>query len=151
MKITTTKINQTSELINKFYASKNVVAIQRLIKKYPVDLINESLQQLNDIQIILFVLMAVSGTKTSIIFRYLPDDIQTQIIEESSNQQLKIIFKDLYPDEILDLANNNKDQFKKILLCLSSKQRRMIKEIAQFDNDEAGSIMNPDYISFHDD
>ena len=151
MKITETKINQTSELIKKYYNSKNVVAIQRLIKKYPVDLINESLQALDDIEIILFVLMAMSGLKTSIIFRYLPDDLQNQIIEESSNQQLKVILKDLYPDEILDIANRNKDSFKKILLALSSKQRRMIKEIAQFDNDEAGSIMNPDYISFRED
>lgn len=150
MKITEQKINQTNQLIQRYYDSKNVLAIQRLIKKYPIDLINESLQTFDNMDIVLFVLMAVSGIKTSAIFRCLPDQMQGDIIKESTNQQLKVILKNLYPDEILDIANGNKDDFKKILLCLTSKQRHLIKEIAQFDNDEAGSIMNPDFISFRE-
>ncbi|GAA5414834.1 magnesium transporter [Ureaplasma ceti] len=150
MKITKQKVNQTSQLIQRYYDSKNVLAIQRLLKRNPIDLINESLQEINDIETTLFILMAVSGTKTSALFRCLPDQMQGDLIRESSNQQLKVILKNLYPDELLDIANGNKQDFKKILLCLTSKQRKLVKEIAHFDNDEAGSIMNPDYIAFNE-
>lgn len=150
MKNNKSKIIQTKDLLLKYYKSKNIVAIQRLVKKNQLNSTIKAIESIDETEIIIFILMALSATKHNNIFRFFSDELQRIIIEESNNNQLKIILKNLYPDEILDIANKNDDLFKKILLCLSSKQRTLIKQISKFENDEAGSIMNPDYISFND-
>ena len=150
MKHNKSKIIQIIGLLQKYYKSKNVVAIQRLIRKNQLNTIVKSIEAIEDIDVVIFILMALSTTKHNNIFRFFSDELQRNIIQETNNNQLKIILKYLYPDEILDIANKNDDLFKKILLCLTSKQRSLIKEISKFENDEAGSIMNPDYISFND-
>ncbi len=150
MKHNKSKIIQVTDLLLKYYKSKNIVAIQRLVKKNQLNTIIKSIESIDDVQIIIFILMALSTTKHNNIYRFFSDELQRLVIEESNNNQLKIILKNLYPDEILDIANKNNDLFKKILLCLTSKQRMLIKQISKFENDEAGSIMNPDYISFND-
>lgn len=150
MKHNKSKIIQIIDLLQKYYKSKNIVAIQRLIRKNQLNTIVKSIETIDDIDVVIFILMALSTTKHNNIFRFFSDELQRNIIQETNNNQLKIILKYLYPDEILDIANKNEDLFKKILLCLTSKQRALIKEISKFENDEAGSIMNPDYISFNE-
>ncbi len=148
MKHNKSKIIQIMNLLLKYYKSKNIVAIQRLVKKNQLNSLVKAIESINDIQAIIFILISLNSTKYNNIYRFFSDELQTEIIEQSSTSQLKIIFKNLYPDDILDIANRNANSFKKILLCLSSKQRSLIKQISKFENDEAGSIMNPDYISF---
>lgn len=150
MKHNKSKIIQTRSLLLKYYKSKNVTAIQRLIRKNQLNSSIKAIESINEVDIIIFILIALSTTKHNNIFRFFSDELQRNIIEIANTNQLKIILKNLYPDEILDIANNNEDLFKKILLCLTSKQRSLIKQISKFENDEAGSIMNPDYISFND-
>ncbi|MDE7221890.1 MAG: magnesium transporter, partial [Ureaplasma sp.] len=110
--------------------------------------INESLIEIDNPEVILFLLMVINKNKTSAVYRYLPDELQDKIVEIATNNQIKIIFSNLFPDEIVDIANRNKDSFKKILLNLSTEQRSMVKKIDKFENDEAGSIMNPEFINF---
>ena len=151
MKNNKNKIIQLSTLLQKYYFSKNILAIQRLFKKNQINIINQAMEHIDNIDIVIFILITLSSTKNNNnMFRYFSDNLQRLIIEQSTNEQLKIIFKHLYPDEILDIANKNNDLFKKILLSISSKQRTLIKQISNFDNDVAGSIMNPDYIAFNE-
>lgn len=147
----TSKIEIIASLIKKFYLNKDIDNLIKLIKKTKFDLINDSLSYIDDPAIVLFLLMAVNKNKTSTIYRYLPNELQDKIIEIATNNQIKIIFHQLYPDEILDIANRNSNNFKKIIINLSAEQRNLIKEIDSFKEDEAGAFMNPEFISFNND
>lgn len=144
------RVKSTASLINKYYESKDVVGIVKLFRKLNLDLIIKGLNELDNVPSVLFFLMAIPKKKASAIYRYLPNELQDNIVEIASNNQIKIIFHELYPDEILDIANRNKDNFKKILINLSVEQRNLIKKIDGFKDDQVGSFMNPDFISFND-
>ncbi|MBR2857606.1 hypothetical protein IKE96_00025, partial [bacterium] len=113
-KIKVTKIEIIASLIKKYYLNKDIDNLSKLIKKTKFDLINNSLTYIDDPAIVLFLLMVVNKNKTSTIYRYLPNELQDEIIEIATNNQIKIIFQQLYPDEILDIANRNSKNFKKI-------------------------------------
>lgn len=147
-KLTRTQI--IGKQILECYEKKDVTTINRLIKRNKIDTINKSLIEIDNPEVILFLLMVINKNKTSAIYRYLPNELQDEIVDVASNNQIKIIFSNLFPDEILDIANRNKDNFKKILINLSAEQRGMIKKIDKFENDEAGSIMNPEFITFNE-
>ncbi|MBR2651245.1 hypothetical protein IKD48_00155 [bacterium] len=148
-KIKVTKIEIIASLIKKYYLNKDIDNLSKLIKKTKFDLINNSLTYIDDPAIVLFLLMVVNKNKTSTIYRYLPNELQDEIIEIATNNQIKIIFQQLYPDEILDIANRNSKNFKKIIINLSAEQRNLIKEIDSFKEDEAGAFMNPDFMTFN--
>lgn len=147
-KLTRTQI--IGKQILECYEKKDVTTINKLIKRNKIDTINKSLIEIDNPEVILFLLMVINKNKTSAIYRYLPNELQDEIVDVASNNQIKIIFSNLFPDEILDIANRNKDNFKKILINLSAEQRGMIKKIDKFENDEAGSIMNPEFITFNE-
>lgn len=146
-----TKVELTSALVKKYYKNKDVSNIRKLFKKTKFNLMNESLIEIDDPAVVLFLLMAINKNKTSAIYRYLNNELQDKILEIATNNQIKIIFSELYPDEILDIINRNKNESKKIILNLSPEQRNLIKQIDGFNNDEVGSLMNPDFISFNSD
>lgn len=131
--------------IKKFYDAKDLTNLKKLLKNKPVNVIVNSLDSLRDVHLILFILVLFSNHLTGEIFKALDLDVQAEIIKISSTNQLRIILLELYPDEIYDLINENKDYFKKIFLSLNSEQRAQVKEISKFDEDEAGSIMNPEF------
>lgn len=145
-----TKVELVSTLIQKYFEDKDVVNLRKLFKRTKFDLITQSLIKVDDPAVVLFLLMAINKNKTSTIYRYLPDELQDEILDIASNNQIKIIFSEMYPDEILDIADrDNKKHFKKIFLNLSVQQRELLKQIDKFEHDEAGSFMNPEFISFN--
>lgn len=148
-KIKLTKKESLASLINKYYENKDVTNLRKLFKRTKFNFINDALIELDRPEVALFLLMAI-GNKASTIYRYLPNELQDEIVTIATNTQIKIIFSDLYPDEILDIADRNgKINFKKIFLNLSSEKRNLLKKIDKFEHDEAGSFMNPDFISFN--
>lgn len=131
--------------IKKYYQVKDVTNLKKTLKNKPVNVIVNALGMLNDVELTLFVLILFSDQLTGEIFKALDLNVQSEIIEIATTNQLRIILLELYPDEIYDLINENKDYFKKIFLSLNSEQRSQVKEISKFEEDEAGSIMNPEF------
>lgn len=143
------KTTQVLNLINTAYNSKNYNQIKKLENKINIDLISSALEQIDDYEIIVFVLMILDDYKTRIIFKNLPEEDQLSILNNATNLQLKNILKSLYADDVVDiLKENNETINKKLILCLPSDTKQQIKEIYSFDEDEVGSIMNPEFISF---
>lgn len=145
-----TKKESLASLINKYYENKDVNNLRKLFKRTKFNFINDALIEIDKPEVALFLLMAVEANKASTIYRYLPDELQDKIVDIATNTQIKIIFSELYPDEIFDIADrNDRVNFKKIFLNLSSEKRNLLKKLDKFKHDEAGSFMNPDFISFN--
>ncbi len=146
----TTKIEASINIINKLYRDKDVKGLLRFIKQKSIDVVVESLDEIDDIQITLFVLIATKDKECGEIFKYLSDSKREDVISGATFQQLKIIVNEMWPDEVLDLSDELPQYFKSILLALDSDMRVAVKKIAKFTEDEAGSVMNPDFMTLRE-
>ncbi|WP_303922945.1 magnesium transporter [Ureaplasma parvum] len=146
-----TNINQNflTQNILKTYEHKDITELKKLLKSKRIDKIVESLEAINDTQIILFVLVATKDGICGDIFKYLNTELKSKIINDASLQQLRIILFELYNDDVIILKNDFPMYTKKILLSLDSQQRAAIKQLSEFDEDEAGSIINSDFFTIN--
>ncbi|WP_016828970.1 magnesium transporter [Ureaplasma urealyticum] len=146
-----TNINQNflSQNILKAYEHKDIAGLKKLLKSKRIDKIVESLEAIDDTQIILFVLVATKDGICGEIFKYLNTELKSKIIDDASLQQLRIILFELYNDDVTILKNDFPMHTKKILLSLDSQQRAAIKQLSEFDEDEAGSIVNSDFFTIN--
>lgn len=146
-----TNINQNflTQNILKTYEHKDITGLKKLLKSKRIDKIVESLETINDTQIILFVLVATKDGICGDIFKYLNTELKSKIINDASLQQLRIILFELYNDDVIILKNDFPMYTKKILLSLDSQQRAAIKQLSEFDEDEAGSIINSDFFTIN--
>ena len=146
-----TNINQNflTQNILKTYEHKDITGLKKLLKSKRIDKIVESLETINDTQIILFVLVATKDGICGDTFKYLNTELKSKIINDASLQQLRIILFELYNDDVIILKNDFPMYTKKILLSLDSQQRAAIKQLSEFDEDEAGSIINSDFFTIN--
>ncbi len=146
-----TNINQNflTQNILKTYEHKDITGLKKLLKSKRIDKIVESLETINDTQIILFVLVATKDGICGDVFKYLNTELKSKIINDASLQQLRIILFELYNDDVIILKNDFPMYTKKILLSLDSQQRAAIKQLSEFDEDEAGSIINSDFFTIN--
>ncbi|RJS95656.1 magnesium transporter, partial [Ureaplasma urealyticum] len=96
-----TNINQNflTQNILKTYEHKDITGLKKLLKSKRIDKIVESLETINDTQIILFVLVATKDGICGDIFKYLNTELKSKIINDASLQQLRIILFELYNDD----------------------------------------------------
>lgn len=145
------KSTQILNTLNLAFESKNIEQIRKIEKKQKIDILIDAINESDNIEMIIFVLMITKEDTTRILFKNLSEDMQFQILETASQTQSKLIINSLFPDEVVDIIKNSKEQLKKkILLSLNSNLRKQIKEISEYEEDEAGSLMNPEFLSFTD-
>lgn len=146
------KIIDNTSLVNnikKLYEAKDINGIKKLLKSKRIDIIVESLETINETDIILFVLIANKDTICGEAFKYLNNELKSQIIEDASLQQLRIILFELYNDDVVSLTYDFPNHLKKILLSLDTQQRIAIKQISEYDKDEAASLINPEFLTLN--
>ncbi len=150
-KLLVSKSTQLLNVLNLAFESKKIDQVKKVEKRYKLDILIDALNESTNPEMIIFVLMITNEETTRILFRNLSENMQRQILDISSNNQAKIIITSLFPDEVVDLIKENDEHLKKkILLSLNSSLRNQIKEIAEYDEDEAGSLMNPEFLAFED-
>lgn len=113
------------------------------MKNYPTDRVIDTLNQIEDIKTISFILVSSKGLKLRELFLGLDFEIQSSILVEARDSELRVMMKDLWPDDILELMHTHEESVKRILLSVDSKTRAEIKKISNYDEEEIGSIMNP--------
>ncbi len=129
--------------------SFNISGTLKLIKKNPANKIIDSLNQIEDIKYIIFILVAASNSKQKTLLLGLSFDKIDEVLATAKSNELKSIFKGLWPDQIFQLMDEHKDFTKEILLNLDSDTRNEVKKIAKYEDDEVGHIMNPEFLSLN--
>lgn len=138
------------KLLIKNLDTFNMTAILKIIKNKPTNLVIDALNDFDDIKNIILILLISKELKTRKLFMGLSFDIQKNILFSTKNNELKIIMRELWPDQILQLMNDYPQFYKKILLSLDTKTRGEIKKSSYYDDDEIGHIMNPEFISLNE-
>lgn len=121
--------------------------MRRIIRSKPIDLITEIMESSGDLNLIQFVLVCSIDTKIGEIFNALSFDTKMQIVQNAPHGLLKMILDDMFSNDIVDLMQElPKELEKKVLLSTSLDTRKKINEILQYSVNEAGGIMNPEFL-----
>jgi Mg/Co/Ni transporter MgtE len=137
-------------LLEKNAKIKNVQRINKTIKAKPFNLIVEAINNVNEINNLIFILVASSELHSNMIFESLKFEVQEEVIKESTNPELKVIINNIFPDEIFYIIESHPEYEKKILSALDSYNKRKINELMQFESDTNGSLMNTELIKLFD-
>ncbi|MGL4948483.1 MAG: magnesium transporter [Mycoplasma sp.] len=148
MALITMKKNPTNltVLFAKYYLALNIANVQKIFKTKASNIILDTLNQIDDVRQIIFILVAGQKVKKSKLIIDLNYDIQKEVLEIASDSELRIILKDLYPDDLFELLTQHAEHSKRIYLCIDQERRTAIKKISSYDDDEIGYIMNPEFM-----
>ncbi|WP_031488858.1 magnesium transporter [Ureaplasma canigenitalium] len=135
------------ESILSLYSNKDIHGIKKLFKGKSIYTIVSCMEEINNPDLNIFILLATKDSISSEIFRFINKESTTKILEFSTNQQLKIILYECFNDDVLKIMDQYPKYVKKILLSLEPNQRKAIKELEQYDKDDAGSIMNSEFLN----
>lgn len=133
--------------IKTAYDSLNIAGVFKLLKSKPRYMIIDALNQIEDVNTIIFTIVVLETNKPYRLIADIDYSVQNEILANASTSQLKIILKNLYPDQILSLLDNHEDYHKEILLCIDSTKRKEVNKISKYDEDQIGRIMNPNVLS----
>lgn len=82
------------------------------------------------------------------VFSYLSTDFQKNIIENITDDEIKFIIDEMYLDDTVDLLEDMPANLvSKILKNVSPDNRKLINQLLKYEENSAGSVMNPEYIS----
>lgn len=144
------KAVQIANIFQTAFEQRNIQTLKTTLKKISLNIINDAIDELEDIEATIFVLMILDEKQLGPVFKNIQIKTQTKILQEANTIQIKKILKHLYPDEIVDLIQENDENIKKkIIISIDATTRSQIKEISEYEQEEAGSIMNPEFLSFN--
>lgn len=138
---------EIKELVEK----KDFVGIKALTKTINSMDLAEGWRYLEpNMKIIIFKLL---GTKKSVeLFENLPFNEQTYIIDNLGNQEVAQIINDMAPDERADLFKELPGKiFRKLFLLISKEQAKNIRELMDFKEGTAGSLMTTEFVELKKD
>lgn len=103
-----------------------------------------------NMKIIIFKLL---GTKKSVeLFENLPFEEQAHIINNLDNQEVAQIINGMAPDERADLFKElPKKVFRKLFLLISKEHAKNIRELIDFKEGTAGSLMTTEFVELRKD
>ncbi len=134
------------------FSDHNEKPIKKLIKSKPINVIIDALEEIEDIEIIKFVLFSSRNIKMGQMFTYLSFEKKLEIIETSNNKFIKQIFSEIEVDDIYEfIIEIEPTLFKKILVSIGPEVRKQLMLLSKYDEGEIGSIMNVSFFHCYED
>ncbi len=149
------KHNPNSAIIKimiESFSDHNEKPIKKLVKSKPINVIIDALEEIEDIEIIKFVLFASRNIKMGQLFSYLSFEKKEEIIATSNNKLIKQIFSEIEVDDIYEFVMEIEPTlFKKILVSIEPEIRKQLMLLSKYDEGEIGSIMNVSFFHCYED
>ncbi|MGL4647380.1 MAG: magnesium transporter [Mycoplasmoidaceae bacterium] len=139
-----------SKLIVQAYNIKNSRNLKRIIKNKPINLLVDSIEHINDYEVLKYFLFCSINIRLGEIFISLSYENKVKVINSDSNKLIKDIFNDIEIDDIYELINElPKPEFKKVIVAISSTVRKKLISLSTYDEGEVGSIMNTSQVKLN--
>ncbi len=135
------------EGINNAFSALNINKVIKLLKGKPAHIIIDTLNEVEDPKAIIFALVAIEKQKPQKLFMGLNFDKQEDILSTATPAQLKIIFKNLYADDIMSILDEHQSHEKLIFLSIDKGRRIEVNQISKYEEYEIGRIMNPEFLA----
>lgn len=135
--------NEIIELVE----TKNVVALRELAESTPSIDFAEACNEIDDLQILLFVFKTVPSEYTAEVYTELSSNQQNHLIEFLTDKQVLELIENTYTDDIVDfLEDMPANLVNKVLKNADKQTRQDINSLLNYRQDTAGSIMATEYI-----
>ncbi len=135
------------ESINQAFTSLNIDKAIKLLKGKPAHIVIDTLNEVEDPNAIIFSLVAIEKQKPQKLFMGLNFDKQSEVLENATAAQLKIIFKGLFADDIMSILDEHPSFEKLIFLSIDKERRIEVNQISKYEEYEIGRIMNPEFLA----
>lgn len=146
------EILSLSKIISQNYTQKNTRNLKKIIKNKPINILIESIEHINDFEILSFFLFCAIKIRLGEIFVSLSYDNKLEIIRKGASKLINEIFNDLEADDLYEILNNlPKKEFKKTLFIISSDVRKEFIKLSRYEEGEVGSIMNSSFVELYSD
>jgi magnesium transporter len=100
------------------------------------------------------ILSLLSPADAAEVFSYLEEDQQAELLEALPQARVKEILGELSLDDLTDtiqaLEEENPAQAQELLAQLDPQTRQEVRELSEYQEDQAGGLMTPEYIALRD-
>ncbi len=139
-----------SKLIVQCFNTKNSRNLKRIIKNKPINLLIDSMESLDNFEILNYFLFCSIGLRIGEIFISLSYENKILILNSANNKLIRDIFDDIEIDDIYELINDlPKKEFKKVIITISSDIRKKLISLSRYEEGEVGSLMNTSFVKFN--
>jgi magnesium transporter len=140
-------MNTTIEYIREYFSSLKGEDFKRLVNEIPIVDFAENWQDIPDEEGIKIFLQLTMDRKIELL-NALPFNEQEEIIEVLSGENLKLLFAELEPDDIVDFMQRVSPEIRRAVWeNLSEESRRETLFLLRFDEDDAAGLMTPRYLA----
>lgn len=137
---------ETFEL-EKIIQERNIEKLRNLFEIIPTIDLAEIANEIDDIKDLIFIFKVVKSEYTAEFFTDLSSDIQEQLIELFSDEDLVTLLNASFSDDIVDFMEDMPANLvSKILKSVNPAQRNNLNQLLNYKEDTAGSIMTTEYI-----
>ncbi|HIE36400.1 MAG TPA: magnesium transporter [Candidatus Omnitrophica bacterium] len=140
-------VKKIEDLIEK----KKYIEIKGLLPPHSQDLAN-LIVNLSNSSYKLFVFRLVPYEKAIDVFECLPPDVEEEILNSLTSQEIKDILNEMSPDERTELFEEMPAEIiKKFINLLSPDERKIAIEILNYPPDSVGRLITPDFVQLYED
>jgi len=127
---------------------RNVSEIRKITKTLPVADIADKLEQMTTKEQVVFFSL-LNSSQQGDIFVALEPKYQEMLIKAFNDKDLKGIVEELYSDDLVDIIEEVPSKLASRIIKVSSKETRtIVNKLLRFEENETGSRMSTDIISF---
>ncbi len=136
--------------VEEFIKEKDFQGLRNLLVNFPPQTIAEVIRELD-------------GTKKALVFRVLPTDLASDVLAELEGEEVRRIIEYMKRDEFIKLVESMDpddrvalfeelpgDIVKELLREISPEEKRKTELLLNYPEDSCGRIMNPEFISVHE-
>ncbi|MGY6172577.1 magnesium transporter [Candidatus Mycoplasma pogonae] len=128
-------------------AKRDIEFIRKYSKITPVSEIAKLLEQLDDVESVIFFRL-LSTDISGEVFSYLSPEVKKNLINNFSDNMISKVLDELYTDEIADLLEEMPVNLTKRILKNTDKETRNdLNRILKYSDDVVGSIMSIDIVT----
>lgn len=148
-----TPINPTIEHLQAALTEGDTAALKTALDElYPQDLLESWPEFIPEHR--LPILTLLSPAEAAEVFSHLEEDEQAELLEALPRARVKEILDELSLDDLTDtiqaVEEENPAQAQALLAQLDPETREEVKELSEYEEDEAGGLMTPEYIALRD-
>lgn len=126
---------------------RNVPEVRKIFEDYNLIDIAEVLNTIENPADLLFIFKTVPANYTGEVFTYLDKDVQENLINTLTSEQISAILDNVYTDDIVDFIEEMPSNLMmKILRSASKQTRQEINHLLDYKENSAGSIMTTELI-----
>jgi magnesium transporter len=136
--------DQTIDLLE----SLNLEALSLLFSEHRPPEIADAISHLDTVEKCWLALSIIEAETAALVFPLLPKQIQMNLLEESSGEQLREILNEMHPDDRTALFGETPSELlPKLLSFLSPVERKKAQQLLHYPPDSIGRLITPNYVT----